>query len=222
MSKDFIPRNDADFNAFFKNIFEYVCEKAEKTPKVWTHIPTKDLDLLLVTWEKWEEAYLPTLVPHAPEITKQKNRVRKTTERFLRDFINRFLRHEPVLDIDRDFMRIRNPKDFRTNHIIVTEEVEFVIEISGVRQIHVKFWVRGQTNLAKPDGYDGAVLVWDVLDTPPERPESLNRHTLASRTPHTIEFDETERGKTVYVAMCWQNERAKKGPWSVIKSAVIP
>jgi len=39
-----------------------------------------------------------------------------------------------------------------------------------------------------------------VLDAPPKRPEDLNRHTLASRTPHIIRFDETERGKTVCAA----------------------
>ena len=34
---------------------------------------------------------------------------------------------------------------------------------------------------------------------PPERPEDLKRRANASRTPYTIEFDETERGKKVYV-----------------------
>jgi hypothetical protein len=27
------------------------------------------------------------------------------------------------------------------------------------------------------------------------------------RTPHILEFTEEERGKTVYVAICWQNEK---------------
>jgi hypothetical protein len=42
------------------------------------------------------------------------------------------------------------------------------------------------------------------------------------RTPHTLKFDETDRGKTVYIALQWQNERGITGQWSDIKSTVIP
>jgi hypothetical protein len=45
---------------------------------------------------------------------------------------------------------------------------------------------------------------------------------LATRTPHILEFTEEERGKTVYVAICWQNEKGEKGPWSEIESAIVP
>jgi hypothetical protein len=42
------------------------------------------------------------------------------------------------------------------------------------------------------------------------------------RTQHTLKFDETDRGKTVYIALQWQNERGITGQWSDIKSTVIP
>jgi hypothetical protein len=45
---------------------------------------------------------------------------------------------------------------------------------------------------------------------------------MASRTPHTLKFDETDRAKTVYIALQWQNERGITGQWSDIKSTVIP
>jgi hypothetical protein len=45
---------------------------------------------------------------------------------------------------------------------------------------------------------------------------------MASRTPHAIEFDETERGKTVYVALAWQNNRGNIGSWSEMQNTVIP
>jgi hypothetical protein len=45
---------------------------------------------------------------------------------------------------------------------------------------------------------------------------------MASRTPHTLQFTEEDRGKTVYIALRWQNERGNTGPWSDIKSTVIP
>jgi hypothetical protein len=45
---------------------------------------------------------------------------------------------------------------------------------------------------------------------------------MASRTPHTLQFAEEERGKTVYIALAWQNERGHIGPWSDIQNTVIP
>jgi len=125
---------------------------------------------------------------------------------------------------DSDYLRLglRPPDRIRTEHTIVNEKVEFEVRLRGIRELEVNFWVKGADHRAKPSGYDGAVIVWDVVDAPPERPTDLANHTMASRTPHIIEFDETERGKTVYIALQWQNERGLTGPWSDMQSAVIP
>jgi hypothetical protein len=45
---------------------------------------------------------------------------------------------------------------------------------------------------------------------------------MASRTPFTLHFDETERGKTVQIALAWQNERGILGQWSEYKAAIVP
>jgi hypothetical protein len=45
---------------------------------------------------------------------------------------------------------------------------------------------------------------------------------MASRTPFILHFEETERGKTVYVSIAWQNERGILGQWSEYKSAIVP
>jgi len=68
----------------------------------------------------------------------------------------------------------------------------------------------------------GAVIVWDVLAAPPPDLHHLTFHTMASKTPYAIKFAEEERGKTVYIAAAWQNERGNVGQWSEILSAVIP
>jgi hypothetical protein len=72
------------------------------------------------------------------------------------------------------------------------------------------------------DLQNGAVIVYAVLAEPPADPDALTRSVLATRTPHVFEFTEEERGKTVYVAICWQNEKGEKGPWSEIESAIVP
>jgi hypothetical protein len=128
----------------------------------------------------------------------------------------------PLTSVDIVSLGLRPRDEIRTPHIDVTEVVEFELKLRNIREVLVNFWIKGQTHRAKPAGYDGAVIVWDVLDAPPPNPAALNQHTMASRTPHALEFDETQRGKTVYIAAAWQNERGLIGQWSEIQNAVIP
>jgi hypothetical protein len=37
-----------------------------------------------------------------------------------------------------------------------------------------------------------------------------------------MEFEEDERGKTLYIALCWQNEKGQRGPWSNVQTTIIP
>ena len=220
--KSYIPQIDADFDTFFKNIIQYVAVKTAGSTPEWKHIPSEDQDELNAVYALWFTAYSRTLKPHPLQVTREKNRAKKTAEKALREFVNRFLRYRPVTDEDRDNMHIPNKDTIRTPQKIPTELVEFFFKIMGIRQVHVHFKVLGAANRAKPTGYDGAVVVWDVLDKPPERPEDLTEHVLASSTPYTISFDEKERGKIVYVALAWQNGKGQKGPWSEIQWTYVP
>jgi hypothetical protein len=123
-----------------------------------------------------------TLKPHSEVETRERNRVRLISERALRAFVNQYLRFPPVTDRDRDEMRIPNRDLIRTLHIDVTEVVEFEIRLNKIREVVVNFWIKGATHRAKPAGYDGAVFIWDVLDTPPTRPDDLTLHTMVSKT----------------------------------------
>ena len=122
----------------------------------------------------------------------------------------------------RDIMGVHNRDPIRTPHFTVTELVESATKLKGIRELEVHFWIKGASHKAKPDHYDGAVIVWDVLDEKPARPEDLRHHAMASRTPYILQFDETQRGKTVYYSLAWQNARGHIGQWSEIQSAIIP
>jgi hypothetical protein len=221
-NRDYIPRSDADFNNWFMNLVEYVVEKTSGSPPAWDHIPQRHIVELVAAYEDWRRFYDPTLVPHIPAAITAKNDARRRAERVIRPFVRRFLHFEPVTNADRTNMAVPQHDEVRTDHTVVPEEVEFNIVIEGIRVVHIHFKVLGAVGHAKPEGYDGAVIVWDVLDAPPADVSALTRHTMASRTPHTLEFPEEERSGTVYVSTAWQNERGILGRWSEIKSAVIP
>jgi hypothetical protein len=142
--------------------------------------------------------------------------------RYMRLLHQRKFFSPPMQDSDWIRLGLRPRDTIRTPHIDVNEVVEFELKLREIREILVNFWVKGTAHKAKPAGYDGAVIIWDVLGAPPPDPHSLNRHTMASKTPHALEFTEEERGKTVYIALAWQNERGLIGAWSEIQNAVIP
>jgi len=117
---------------------------------------------------------------------------------------------------------VPNHDTIRTDHKVVTEMVDFVLHLRNIRETMIDFWIQGETHKAKPVGYDGAVIVWGTLDAHPQHTDDLIHHSMASRTPFALHFDETDRGKTVYVAAAWQNERGIIGQWSEFKNAIVP
>jgi len=132
----------------------------------------------------------------------------------MRDIRRRTFFMPPLTDGDFADLGLQPPDNIRTPHIDVSEMVDFVIHLSNIRELVVDFWIQGEAHKAKPHGYDGAVIIWDIRDTPPADPKELANHTMASRTPHTLTFDEAQRGKTVQIALAWQNERGIIGQLS--------
>jgi hypothetical protein len=99
---------------------------------------------------------------------------------------------------------------------------ELDIDVLDFRRLKVTFHDQDSDSKAKPYGTNGAVIAYAVLDAPPADVSALTRSVLATRTPHILEFTEEERGKTVYVAICWKNEKGERGPWSEIESTIVP
>jgi hypothetical protein len=218
---DYIPQNHAQFKAFAQNLLDYVLARTFVQDNIWT-FPDPRIHELRDVIQEFNRVFNETLGPRNAPQNLARREAQAAATRVIRAFVNQFLRFPPVTDVDRLEMGIPNHDTIRTDHTVVREEVDFVLEVSGQREITVRFWIRGADHRAKPDGYDGAVIIYDLLDAPPETHDALNHHVMASRTPFTLHFDETDRSKTVYVALAWQNERGIRGAWSDIKNAIVP
>ena len=225
-ARDYVPSNAAQFNLFMQNLLHIVEGKILSpgggAPPAWNHIPGDRFEALNAVYTEFTQAFQTAVdtPTHGNILRRQEAQAAVTKE--LRGFVNQFLRFPPVTNSDRADMGIPNHDTIRTDHIAVTELVDFVIHLRNIRELVVDFWQAGLSTKAKPGGYDGAVIIWGILDAPPAKPEQLIHHAMASRTPFTIHFEETERGKTVYVAAAWQNERGILGQWSEYKSAIVP
>jgi hypothetical protein len=220
--KSYIPKKSSDYDDYFRNIVEYTEEKTSGDDPEWNHIPLLTRQELRTTYDGWHAAYIKTTVPHSPVETAEKNRLHKSSEKFLRGFVNQFLRYPPVTSDDRGRMGIPEHDSVRTPIGVPQTRPEFSILIKDIRRLSLSFRDQGSQSRGKPYGIGGAVVCWEVRDTPPPRPEVLPNSILATYSPYTLTFHEDERGKTVYIAMWWQSESGLQGPWSEVQSAIIP
>ena len=222
MNRNYIPRNDAAFDKFFKYITQYVAQKSNGELHEWGHIPQVDRIALEQVYTVWHSAYALTFQPHIKSVGDEKNRQRKAAEKAVRHFVNRFLRYEPVTDVDRTNMGIPNHDNIRTPSTTVLQMVAFEIDPEKIRVLKARLRVRGSESAAKPKGYHGADIRYDVFGSPPASVHDLHRSDFATRPIHRFIFDEADRGKRAYFAMRWQNGSGIRGEWSEIVSAIIP
>ena len=215
--KDYVPRNALQFKEFMDNLLQYVAKR-----KTAWNLPTGRINELMGANDSFTEALEESVTTPTPANINRRQVAQAETTKLLRAFVNQFLRFAPVTDADRIEMGVPVHDAIRTDHFVVTENVDFVIHLSAIREIVVDFWQQGASHKAKPMGYEGAVIIWGTADAPPETPESLAHHIMASRRPFTLHFTDEERGKTVYIALAWQNERGIRGTWSEYKTAIVP
>ena len=93
---------------------------------------------------------------------------------------------------------------------------------TALKKIIIHFRDAGSKSKAKPAGVSGALIRWEILDTPPAKALDLLNTTLDTATPFTLLFTENQRGNRVYFALAWQNTKGEIGPWSEIGMAIIP
>jgi len=140
--------------------------------------------------------------------------------RYVKD---RYFKKPPLEDPDFISLGLHPHDETRSEHLVVHERVTVTLRLRYDREIIVDFRITGAPNKAKPKGYEGADIIWAILDHHPTgHAELTGGHEMASRTPFYFEFSEEDRGKTVYIAAAWQNERGHRGAYSDIVSAVVP
>jgi len=217
--RDWLPSKREDQLAMAKEWNNVLAEKAT----AWG-IPTGDVNELLTLSSNADDALarVNNRETHTPVTAARCREAFESLIVKMRYIKDRYFKKPPLAD--HDFVSLGlNPKDnTRTEHIEVHERVALTLGLRYDREIKVDFKVAGAANKAKPDGYEGAMIRWTVLDHPPADQSELTNFKMASRTPYYIKFTEAERGKTVYVAGAWQNERGNLGDYSDIVSAVVP
>ena len=229
---NFIPTNSAEFLGFTKVIVDRLEEKfaeliiptlpGQTSPLNWHFMNGPLFKELKDAYNKFIVAHENAKQTNSTANVRERQRTQKEAERLLRKFINQFLRQDPVTDKDRDMMKIPNRKQTRTANIDVVERVEFVIRIGNTQELIIDFRVAGSDSRKKPTGYKGAYLIYSIGENQPKSYSECSNTLMATRSPFRITFDKEHRGKTVWIAMCWQNARGNRGTFSKFKGHMVP
>jgi hypothetical protein len=215
---DYIPQKDSKLVAWSDNFYHTVSDNATK----W-EIPADEIAALKTADAAFAAVYLQADSPIRDSIiVKEKNAARKALVDKIREMTRFRLQNPVITEADRTRLGITVRDVDPTNIPVPGTRPNLDIRVIDFRRLEIQFHDMDSESKAKPYGVNGAVINYALLDTPPDSTDALAHSVLATRTPHILEFTEAERGKTVYIAMRWQNEKGQKGPWSEIESAIVP
>jgi hypothetical protein len=218
--RDFIPTKDSDFHQWVSNFFTIIVQILTRLG-----IPQAALtavDTLRLTWNsKYAIAEAPTTRTKAA--VREKNVARRSLEKALRAFIKEYLTYNSKMtDGDRDNLRLPIHKTTRTPSPDPKTKPGLRIDSSVIRQLIIFFRDEDSDSRAKPEGVHGVELRWAILDAFPASIDALIHSAFDTKSPFTLIFDESDRGKMVFFCLRWENTRGVKGPWSEIVMAIIP
>jgi hypothetical protein len=96
------------------------------------------------------------------------------------------------------------------------------VKLPAIRKVQIWFKGVNAKRWGRAEKTRNILCHWIISDTPPTRISDLLHTTTATRSPLEFEFEEDQRGKRLYFAVCWEAGPGKRGPWSEIFMVIIP
>ncbi|MDR1127251.1 MAG: hypothetical protein LBL06_03895 [Treponema sp.] len=220
---DYIPGQDAKFNAWLSYIVAYILIRTSGTTPEWDHIPADRVTELSTSAEKWHTAFDKIAGPHTSVDTKTKNDARKVVTACVRAFVAQYLKFAPVTDEDREAMGLHN-KDTHPTRIDPPTTRPIITEIKPIGAFRVEIYFHDETTAGRsriPYGTNGCLLnyTWGteaVVDY-----DALIQSKLMTKSPFVLTLPQDAGKKIFSCAVRWQNQRGELGPSSEIKTADV-
>ena len=222
----FIPKNDAEFDLYYRNFCQIVTARTSGASPVWTHIPQARVTELTGGCAAWFAAYGAYLADKTSVLRAAKNDAKKAGTKILQDFTSEFIRYSrAVSNDDKRLLGVHVPSGTWTS--VKPPDTAPGVELiqMGPGLLGVIFRHLGGRKGSRPPGVTGARAYYGVFDTPPTDQTQLPGSVWISRCPTIVRFRESDRGKRVYFALRWEIEKGgekNEGPWSEIISEIIP
>ncbi|MDR2628248.1 MAG: hypothetical protein LBC40_09470 [Dysgonamonadaceae bacterium] len=221
MSSTYLPNNDREFLSWVINFLKQLSQSLARftfPADEYQKLSAQRTDFS----QKLEIAEEPSTRTKPSVLAK--NISRKLLEKTIQQDVKEFLMfNRNVTDEDREDLGLPIYKTTRTPSAVAKDAPDVDVDSSIIGRLIFHFFEKGNSHKrGKPDGQHCAEIAWVLSDTPPVRWEELIHSAVDTNSPFTLQFENDQRGKTVYFALRWENTRGEKGPWSQIYSAIIP
>ncbi|MDR2118268.1 MAG: hypothetical protein LBP25_01850, partial [Tannerellaceae bacterium] len=116
------------------------------------------------------------------------------------------------------------PADERTPAPVATEAPAYKLSQLSAHRIQIDYYdgTDETPKRAKPEGQHGVEIRWNFSDTPVTDAEDLTNSVFDTATPAILSFSGHDHGRTLYLALRWENSRGEKGPWSTVTETYVP
>ena len=222
MSTDYIPRPDADYNAWIANFVTYANANLAGLGLV-----AADMTPVTTAQATWNTNFAANIAAQATAEGARANKdgARTTLTATIRPLVRRLQASTAVSDPERASLGITIPDPGSTPVAPPTTSPTCTIGC-GERLRHTLDFRDSvtPTSRAKPAGVIGAE-VWVKLTAigapTPGDPADFDFLALDTSTPYLAEYAGPDGGKNANYILRWVNSRGQKGPWSEVFSATI-
>jgi hypothetical protein len=163
----------------------------------------------------WDNAYAESNNVPTPANHHERDRVKKLTMKFLRTFTNRYLRDDPVTDLDRDKMGIHN-SDPNPTPLPDPTSRPLLYDLEAMGGFVVRFHFHDEhveKSQAIPYGMNGCLVNFHVGPEKVAELALLEQTQLFTASPARMQFDQSADGHWLSMSPRWQLDKdGIKGP----------
>ena len=217
MSNNLFPVKDSDFLVWSQNF-----AKTIKTYIQLLKLDSKKVDEIQTLANKFKSNLEKSKDPERTHMdVVHKNDSKKELGRCIRYFVGAYLNYNLEMNtIIWNAIGIHPKSSLRNQAQKLTSKPKLELR-PGIRMVTVRYMNEVNHKVAKPKGARGIIYHWALLNEPPESPESFTMAKSVSSGPLVLEFNENQRGKTLYISARWENSRGEPGPWSDIVKTYV-
>ncbi|MDR1006650.1 MAG: hypothetical protein LBL74_07280 [Bacteroidales bacterium] len=217
---DYVPYNDGKFDDRVNALLNWM--SAQKTL-----FPLEDLTRFTTAKNNWTTAYEPVKNGDAtPQQFEKKKLAKAEMTNIYREFYHRFFQYNTAITDDvKRLLGFPIYDKKRTPVEPPTEIPVFEIDFSQ-KLVHLVFVgsadpeEKDEIRRRKPKGVTGFEVVRSV-GVEPKADKDFEVVRTESKSPLRIEYDMTDKGKSVWYRVRWFNGKGDVGQWSEIKIAIV-
>jgi hypothetical protein len=207
---DYIPIKDEAFLDWADNLYNYALNHFTS----W-NIPSPQ-DQLGPLLTAYQTAFQTALNLNRDKVdVLAKNALKKEIRIYVRAYL---INNPAVTDEDKTAMGLPVHKTTHTPVSVPTTAPQLFINTGTRRRFTITYQDEGSDRRGKPHGVHGVEVRWAILEHPPAVISELVNSAFDTKPPLTIDFEEHERGKKVFLCGRWEIQReGAKGLFGAIE-----